>query len=337
MKKIGIGIIGCGLISGWHAPGYLSSLAKCEIVAVADVVEEAAKKRAGEWGAKDWFKDYKDLLKHPKVDAVDVCLPHNLHAPVAVAAAEAGKHVIVDKPMARSVKEADEMIRAARRDNVKLMVSHNERFLLQHQKAKELMDQGAVGDIGLATAAIYGNLGMDVMTGWRASIEKTGGGILIDSGAHRLDLLHWLVGDVREVFCATERVQFKMLEGEDTAFIVMRFKNGALGQLNVTWGARGMLWGSDWNETLLISGDKGTIATDNLTSSIRYQTTGMTTFASIPYWFSYEQSVAQSAKHFVDSIVEDKTPLISGEDGRAVIQIVEAAYRSAKENKPVSL
>lgn len=141
-QRIRVAIIGCGGISRGHARGYLQSPDLFEVVACCDERGELAEERAQQLGAKFVTADYREVIASDDVDAVDICLPHHLHAEVAIAAAQAGKHVLVEKPIANTLDEANAMIEAAKKSGVVLMVAHNERYMPVYRKAKELVEQG---------------------------------------------------------------------------------------------------------------------------------------------------------------------------------------------------
>lgn len=146
MSKLKVAVIGCGSIAQYrHLPEYYSNK-EVEIVAVCDIVAERAEEMAVQYGAKA-FTDYKDVVNLDEIDVVSVCLPNYLHAPVSIAALNAGKHVLCEKPMATSQEEAEAMIQAAKVNDKKLMIGHNQRFVSSHQKAKEIIELGKLGKI----------------------------------------------------------------------------------------------------------------------------------------------------------------------------------------------
>jgi predicted dehydrogenase len=336
-NRLKVGIIGTGYISEYHAEGYLEIPEKVEIVATCDAVESLAREKMISWGAKRYYTDYNDLFKHEELDIVDICLPHHLHKDAVIKAAEAGMNIILEKPIARTMEEAEEMIKSVKKAGVKFMVSYNERFLPHHQEAKMLLEKGVIGKLKMITGSLYGTLPSETLRGWRGSKEKSGGGVLIDSGGHRVDLMRWMAGEVDTLFCQTSRVLFEEYEAEDTAFLLMNFKNGAIGQLNVSWGVKGALWTANWNETLMLCGTKGTIVCDNLTNSLMVYSDELPedfkSFVIKRYWTNYFESIKSAVKHFVDCVINDKMPLISGEDGKAVLQIILRAYESAEKGK----
>lgn len=163
MSKLKIGVIGCGSIAKYrHLPEYAAN-ANVEIVAVCDIVPERAETTAAQYRAKA-FTDYQEVLKLKEVDAVSVCLPNYLHAPVSIAALNSGKHVLCEKPMATSREEAEAMIQAAKANGKKLMIAHNQRFVASHQKAKEIIESGKLGKI-YSFKTTFGHSGPE---GWSA-------------------------------------------------------------------------------------------------------------------------------------------------------------------------
>lgn len=186
MRKIGVGIIGLGVAGSLHAASYAAIPDKARIVAICDRNEKALKTAVSVYGGKA-YTDYHDLLARGDIDAVDICLPHHLHAEAAVAAAKAGKHLLVEKPIAITMEDADRIIEAARRARVKLMVAENHTFTPAHRLAKELVDQGRIGRIFVARTYELCN---DVPTdsgNWHARPEAMGA--LLDMGVHKFQVL----------------------------------------------------------------------------------------------------------------------------------------------------
>jgi len=352
LKAVNVGIIGTGGIGRGHARGYRSIPGKAVIAAVADIEASRAEKAAREWGASAWFEDYRKLLRQGDVDAVDICTPHNLHAGMAVDAAEAGKHVLVEKPMALTMKDCDAIMRAARKAGVKLMVGHEQVFCPAHVHARRFIDQGYLGKLVLIKAQLTSGGATDRPRedwGWRGVLETMGGGVLIDSGVHRVYTLLYLAASQAEtVFAYTER-QALPIEGEDVAVAMVRFKNRAIGLLPCSWATRYV--GRDYEKTevfgtegsLLTGGDLYfgpsdlEIMSDRLPNLVEPPARGVHPKGRSRLFFPAVDTFAEEIKHFVDCILEDREPRITGEDGKATVEVILGAYASAKTGKPAKL
>jgi len=344
MKRVNIGIIGLGRVADAHARGYLTIPSKAKIMATVDINKAIAKQRAAEWGAEIWLTDYERLLRMDNIDAVDICVPHYLHAEIAVAAAEAGKHILLEKPIATTLNDADKIISASRKAGVKLMIAENVRFVPAHRFAKNLLDDGVIGKVFL-TRSHQGGSELERMMdpkSWKGTPDRCGGGVLIDSGVHRIELFRWLLGEVENVYAWTSK-QVVKLEGkcEDNVLVMLRFKNGALGQLDSSWTVV-----SPWNETMDLYGTDGTILIDlSWTRPLAFYSRKAKSrndawlrpsieHSPTDWWVN---SIKRETQSFVDCILEDKEPEVKGEDGKATLEIALAAYKSARTGKVVKL
>ncbi len=232
-NKIKLALIGTGGISHAHVSGILAHQDKIECVAMCDVVESNLEARAKQLGYEPKrFSDWKKMLEvmGSEIDAVDICLPHHLHAPAILDAAAAGKHILCEKPMCMTLEEADKIVDAVKKAGVIYMSAHNQLFTPAVREIKRLMDSGAVGKVRWIRSQdcfIIGNpAGM--RNSWRANLKTQGGGELIDTGYHpTYRLLYLGGGDIAEVRGTMGRFWLKM-EGEDTASVQVRFKNGII-------------------------------------------------------------------------------------------------------------
>jgi UDP-N-acetylglucosamine 3-dehydrogenase len=348
-KKIGIGMIGTGKISDLHSVGYLKN-EHAKIVAVADAKEEVAEEKRKTFGAEKSYSDYSLLLKNNSVDAVDICVPNFLHSEVAIAAAEAGKHVLVEKPMAISVKECDEMISASKRHCVKLMVGHNQVFYPPHREAKRLI-QEEIGRPILLLTRLHNGFRQNM--GWRADPKAVGGGFFMEACVHRMYLSRYLIGEPKKILCRMTKI-FPDTVAEDIVQVTMDFDNDIQGSLVANQGGPFPLW-DDRTEVI---GSEGLIIVNGFeeqaiagpplmfykngrwTHYIRAghpATSGDWPLGNLELEADFPRTYAHVTSNFVDSIYEDKQPLVTGEDGRRTIEMVQACYDSAKLEKPVSL
>lgn len=235
-SPVRIGVVGTG-IGALHIAGIASMPEVARLAAICSLELDTARALGERYGAGYVTDRYEDLLSDPDIDVIDLCTPPKEHLPMAVAAACARKHILVEKPLARNLDEADAILRTARTAGVKLMTSHNQRYFGHHAKAKALLDAGVIGQpfLVVATVHVHGHI-----QGFRRFLDPAGGGTLIDSGVHRFDLLRWLMGDVELVFAQTGRFMQMQMEGEDCAVVTLRFKSGALGAFSCSWSAKSL-------------------------------------------------------------------------------------------------
>lgn len=319
-KKTCIGLIGAGKVSFFHGKGYLSIKDQVE-VKVADIIEKNAKERAAQIGA-EYITDYRELLRDDSVDAVDICLPNHLHAPVAIEACEAGKHVLVEKPMANTVKEADDMVSAARKNGVSLMVVHSNRFLpVNKYLLSELPSIGKISWIHVTKEHIK------CPGTWYANPEKSGGGVLLDVGIHAADLILWCSHQrATRVFASMTTVG--EVPVEDVAFCQVELTGNMKASFFVSWASPLS------SNTLKARGD----TEKGLTSDMKAQQVTFKGKEKEPVNCPQtEPETAMTVKAFTESIRNDVPPPITGEDGKKALQIIEAAYESAVTQKWVNV
>jgi len=335
MKQVSLGLIGAGRIAKIHS-SCIAEISNAKLVAVADLVPDRAKEIAEEYKANA-YKDYKELLKRKDIDAVIVAVPTHAHRAVTVDAAEAGKHVYCEKPMALTLREADEMIKAAKKAKVKLMIGEQVRFLFN--KVKKLLDEGTVGDINIIRSYLLGWPPSD----WMCN-PKEGGGMIIDTSVHNADLIRWLTGsEVERVYAESKAFMIdkcKEMKTEDNAIYLLKMKNGVIGEVYSSWtgkgtggfsleifGTKGMMFSHPLNQPLMVFSAK---KVPNEFISEGWTLTSFLPPIKASGWFD-------SLKHFIDCIIEDKEPIVNGKEGRADLEVVLAAYKSSKTAKPIGL
>ncbi|MEH7305238.1 Gfo/Idh/MocA family protein [Neobacillus drentensis] len=340
MSKVKVGIIGCGSIAQYrHLPEYKANK-KVEIVAVCDIVAERAEKMAEEYGAKA-FTNYKEVLKLADIDAISVCLPNYLHAPVSIDALNAGKHVLCEKPMATSKEEAEAMIEAAKENDKKLMIAHNQRFVTSHQKAKEIIDNGKLGKI-YSFKTTFGHPGpegwsIDGAGSWFFNKEKAFIGAMGDLGVHKADLMRYLLGEFSEVGAFIETNAKQNTDVDDNAVCILRTESGIIGTLAASWA-----YVSGGDNSTIIYGEKGTLRleADPEYSLIEEYRDGSVVYHKLDKIQTNEEGGQTSShviNHFVECIIENNEPLISGEEGMKSLQIILAALESQETRRIVSL
>jgi len=328
-----IGLVGTG-IGQLHAQGIARLPGVAELAAVCSLELDQARSITAQLGSGYATDHYEDLLADPAIDIIDICSPPDQHVPMALAAAKAGKHLLIEKPIARMLEEADQIIAAARSAEVRLMTAHNQRYFGHHAKAKELLDAGAIGKPFMIVASVHVHGHIE---GFRRFLAPSGGGTLIDSGVHRFDLIRWMMGEVDTVYAHTGRFMQMQMEGEDCAVVTLHFRSGAIGSFSCSWSAKG----PRPEETLQIFGPQGAILTEDHTRSLRLNSEnpppGLEDVREFVFPVDQTESMRREIQAFVESIRRGEQPPITGEDGRASLELSMASYRSAMTGQPVSL
>lgn len=333
-KPVRVALIGAGGIAGEHVNGFIRHADKIVCVAMADIAPDNLRRRIDQYGRPgvrayaDWNRMLGDM--GGEIDAVDICLPHHLHAPCILSAVEAGKHVLCEKPMCNTLEEADRIASALRsRPGVVYMSAHNQLFLPSVREARRLLDAGAVGRPFLVRSqdcfhANWGPGGDPFGGTWRASLRTQGGGVLIDTGYHpAYRLLHLAPRGARVSAVRAAMARFRQrIEGEDSAAVVVRFDDGTLGEILTSWafanpfgthqvhvvGERGQLFGS--GDTLYHL-PAGAVEPEKM---------------QLPPVNTFEAQLG----HFADCLLTGARPLHGFAEARAVLALILAATRSAE-------
>ncbi|CAH0344195.1 Gfo/Idh/MocA family oxidoreductase [Bacillus sp. CECT 9360] len=341
MTKIKIGVIGCGSIAQHrHLPEYAINPG-VELVAVCDIVEERAKEVAGKYGVKA-YTSYEELLHSGEVDAISVCTPNYLHAPISIAASDAGIHVLCEKPMATSKEEAEAMIAAAKRSGKKLMIAHNQRFVASHQKARQLISSGEIGKIySFRTAFGHGGpegWSVEGKGGWFFQKEKAFIGAMGDLGVHKTDLLRYVLGEeISEVGAFVETSAKDFADVDDNAVCVLKTENNVIGTLAASWA----YVGNEDNSTI-IYGEKAILRLEDDPTNflvVQYANGEVVNYqlGKIQSNEDDGQSNSHVIENFVDSILYDKEPPVSGEEGMKSLEVILAAIESNATKQIVRL
>ncbi len=319
---IQVGLIGGGGVADAHIRGYRRYADTIALAAVADADPETAARRAAELGVVA-YTDYLQMLAETELDAVDICLPHHLHADAIVAAAEAGKHILCEKPLCLTAPEAVQVRDAVRGSGVTLMCAHNQLFLPSVVRAKELLDEGALGQVYEVRATDCFVNDFDPATmGWRAHAKTSGGGELIDTGYHpSYLLLHLAGGQPVEVAAMLSRHRLHFMEGEDSAQLLVRFDHGVVGQLVTSWAFDPP---AD-TERFAVTAELGSLRGDarSLTVARRGEPVRTEVFEPVD---DYEAEIG----HFGECLTLGQRPLHTEEEGLAVLGLILAAYESAR-------
>jgi UDP-N-acetylglucosamine 3-dehydrogenase len=333
MKKVRVAVIGCGSIAKHrHIPEYVGN-PNVEIVAFCDVVKERAESYAKAHGGKA-YTDYKEVLEKEKPDAVSVCLPNVLHAPVSIAAAKAGAHVLCEKPMATSEAEAEEMIAAAKSAGVYLMIGHNQRLMPPHVKAKEVLQEGRLGKV-LTFRTSFGHPGpegwsIDGAGSWFFRKDEAFVGAMGDLGVHKADLIRWMLDDeVVEVGAFVNTLHKENTAVDDNATCILRMSKGAIGSMVASW----TYYKGEDNSTVLWCENGvlkiGTHPEDQVIEELRNGSVNKYKVGEIST--NEKQLSSGVIDAFVNSIVTNTPPSISGEEGLRSLNVIIAALESQEK------
>lgn len=286
------------------------------------------------------YASYEELLANEEVDAVSVCTPNYLHASLAIAAANAGKHVLVEKPMACSAEEGEQMIEAARKNGVYLMVGHNQRLMPPHVKAKEILDSGKLGRV-LTFRTSFGHPGpegwsVDGADSWFFRKEEAIMGAMGDLGVHKSDFIRYLLNDeVSEVAGFISTLHKEGTEVDDNAACILRMKSGAIGTLVASWT---QYRGGDNSTVLWCEHGVMKIGTVEGDEVIVELTNGTVETYKVGAMATNEKQVPSGViDDFVKSIVTNTPPAISGEEGLRSLKVILAAFESQKTGQMVKL
>ncbi|HLI87575.1 MAG TPA: Gfo/Idh/MocA family oxidoreductase [Ktedonobacteraceae bacterium] len=349
-EKLRFGIVGCGVIGPFHAKA-ISSLPDAQLVAVADIEPEKARKLAEQYGVTP-YSSLENMLSRERLDVVDVCTPSGMHGEHACQAMRAGCHVIVEKPMEITMQRIDEMLRTRQETGRKLAVISQHRFDEASMAVHQLIEEQAFGRLVLGNAVIpwwrsqqYYDSGA-----WRGTWALDGGGVLMNQSIHSIDVLQWLMGRVKSIYAYTDTLVHRM-ETEDVAVAVLRFANGALGTIAATTGAYPGV-----TTRIEVFGDRGSavIEDDRLTylhlARDDKQEAG-------PYGGGAKKTEAQKSAEaaaqnpaallgethalqiadMIRAIRENGTPLVDGNAGRHPVEIILGIYESMRTHKEITL
>ncbi|AFM02131.1 MULTISPECIES: Gfo/Idh/MocA family protein [Desulfitobacterium] len=337
-KKMRFAIIGCGRIAPKHAESIVA-LEEAELVAVCDSVPEKAQAFADKYGAKP-YTSYQEMLEKEELHVVTIATESDLHAPIGITCAKAGKHVMVEKPMAMTLESADELIRICHEEGVKLSVIHQNRYNKSIKLMRKALEEGRFGKLthGQATVRWNRNDEYYAQAPWRGT-KLQDGGVLMNQSIHNIDLLQWTFGPVESVFGFT-RTALRKIEMEDVGVAVLKFKNGALGVIE----AASTIYPKNIEETLNIFGETGSVMVGGIAVN-RIETwefpdseeekkqifAGQENDPPNVYGFGHREVM----KDMIAAIREDRAPAIPGEEGRKALEIILAIYKCQETKEPV--
>ncbi len=344
---IRVGLIGCGGIMRPHVEGWKAVSDRAEIVAMADVSAEAMAQRMAQYGREvKTYTDFADLLADPNVDAVDIALPHHLHRDAIVAAAEAGKHLMTEKPLCLNLDEAKDIADAVKASGIIMMAAHNQLFFPSVLQAKQMLLKGDIGKVYMIQSFDCSErrapLSLDKSTwgttpkldwGWRSDPAKMGGGEYIDTGYHPTYRLLFLAGQTPTEVTAMMGSYRVGIAEEDTANVMLKFADGSLGHIFTSWamnaaGSRPILFA--------VMGEGGQIWGE--ADKLYFKPIGMDVPAVTEYLgWDYARTFTAEIEHFVDAIAKGYEPLNSVAEATATLRVIMAAYDATDSNRIVTL
>jgi predicted dehydrogenase len=347
-------IVGCGKVAHLHAAA-LSTLPESELVAVCDADGARATEFGSQYGVKG-FEDVTRMIDDEGVQVVVVCTPHPLHASVAVAAAERGAHILVEKPLAASVVDCDDMIAAASWNRVRLGVVSQRRFFEPVVRMKSALDAGKIGAPILGTVQMFSwrDEAYYRSDPWRGKWDTEGGGVLINQSPHHLDILLWLMGDVEEVTGRWANLTHPYVEVEDTALAIVRFRSGGLGSITVSLcqkpgiytkihvhGSNGASVGAQTDSGATFIAGMSNVVEPPMTDlwTIPGEDSLLPEFQDVDRasFGGNEHYHALQVRDFLRAIIDGREPAVTGADGRKVVELISAIYQSSNEGRAIRL
>jgi myo-inositol 2-dehydrogenase / D-chiro-inositol 1-dehydrogenase len=336
----------------------LSEIPGTRIVAIADDNEARGRDAAKRFQVENFYTDWRKLIERDDLDVVFIHSENNRHAEQAIAVAQTGKDIFCEKPMTTTLEDADRMLEAVKKANVQLTVAFVSRFGQEADRAKKIVDTGILGNI-VSARAIIGLAGVQEigcppdMAAWIEDPVKGGGGAWADEGTHVVDLLRWMVGDVGCVSAVTNKLVKKHLGVEDQAIALLQFRNGALGEVNASWS---LAIDVGMRNTIELYGSKGTLfveltskapKVEVYTTSLAPELSGWVNPHIVPAvtephdyksWPPHVHHYKREVASFVNRYFKGLLPYgPTGEDGRAVVEVILAGYESARTGRVVNL
>ncbi len=341
MKTIRIGVIGAGKIAErTHLPQY-AELKNAEVVAICDVIRKKADRLAAMFKIPAVYTDYRKMIKEAGIDAVSVCTPNYLHAPMTIFAASNKKHVLVEKPMGISVKEMKAMVAACKKNKVVLMVEQSHRFDPAHEVMKDIVESGVIGKV-VSLRAKLGHSGPEFWSDdspWFFDVKKSGGGVTVDVGIHILDVIRFITGkEIASVTGFMANLVKKKMKLEDNVEAALKFKDGTIGVFEASWT------NSPYEVVVQLYGTKGKAYVNQANydpKRVRVWTVDpkspYNTVKELDYKVPKTSRNRSPIAHFVDCVTGKKKCIIDGVEGMKSAAVILATRKSALTGKSVSV
>ena len=342
MDQVRVGIIGSAFSSNIHAEAF-QEVPEAVIVAASSSNKAHIEEFVRKWKIPVAVTDYRKLLDRKDVDVVVVGIPNDLHREVVVAAAKAGKHIILEKPIAHTLEDADAMIAACRKQKVKLMYAETICFSPKYVRAKRLVDENAIGKLYMVK---QGEKHSGPHSDWFYDVRRSGGGSIMDMGCHGIEWARWMYGKPKpkSVVAHCQRVLHTgRTQGEDNSVVIVEFEGGGIGVIENSWAKQGGM-----DDRVELHGTEGVVYCDLLHGS------SMETYSARGYGYAVEKAgetkgwtftVFEEAhiygfphemRHFIQCVLNGGTPQETGDDGRATLEIIYAAYESAGTGQKIT-
>ena len=356
MQKVRTAIIGCGKVSDLHA-GALKAAPEAEFAAIYSRNPEKAQQYAKKYGVSG-FSDIQEMISAAKIEAVIVCTPHPAHRDAALAAIGAGAHVLIEKPLASTLQDCDDILNAAKKASLHVGTVCQRRFYAPVQRLRRAIDAGKIGKPALGIVQMFGwrDAAYYASDPWRGKWATEGGGVLVNQAPHQIDLLQWFMGPIDTLYGAWSNVNHPYIEVEDTAVAVIRFKSGALGSIVVSNSQKPGLFGKvhvhgQNGASLGVQTDGGAMFIAGMSSVLEPPVNDLWTVpgeeALLAQWKMEDSNLFNSLpdatghyfllqiRDFLQAVIEGRPPLITGEDGRRTVEIFTAVYRAQTTGAPV--
>ncbi len=333
-----VGLVGAGAISRVHLEAYVRSQ-RVDAMAMAEPDEETRAAVAERFGIiKEAYGNEGELLADESVDVVDICTPHHLHHRQVMAALEAGKHVIVEKPIALTLEQADEMIAKAEAGKGRLFCALSQRMYPAHVEAKELIENGEIGEPFLGIVNVLGDelARMNDAESWKGDPDRAGGGALFDTGYHAIYMLQHFLGNATSVVASTQRLVVEAKKADDTSVVALEMGEGRMGSICVTYAATG----TEWSEARFIVGTKGSLQILDMDEEMPLAGWQEKEFIPIDVHNPpkvNEYAIAQTLEHFLECIDTGAESEITLAEARAALATTLAAYESSKTGRRVEV
>jgi predicted dehydrogenase len=343
-KRVKVGIVGSGFEADIHAESFRLMPDEAEVVAVASPTPGNAKKLADKHNIPRVFTDYKRMLAEPDVEMITITAPNHLHAQMTIDAANAGKHVVCEKPLCVTLEQADIMVETCKQKGVLLLYAEELYFTPKYVKAKQMADEGAFGKVYLVKQS---EKHFGPHSPWFWDVELSGGGVFMDMGCHGIAFCYWFLGrpKIKTVYCHMATfVHGDKTRGEDNTICMLEFDNGALGVVEDSWARRGGM-----EDRIEVYGEGGVTYAD------LHMGNALPTFSEYGYGYAVEKAPStkgwsypvfeelwnygfpQEMHHFARCVRGKETPLATGEDGRVVQEALYAGYASAGAGRKIEL
>ena len=344
MQKTKVGILGAGFVSNIHLESYHRFVPNAEVIAVYARNIGKAKAFAEKHNIPNWYDDLDQVINESGCEVIDICLPNFLHAKATLKAAAAGKHIIIEKPIAVTLEEADAMIAACKKAKVKLMYAEELCFAPKYERVRQMVKEGAIGTIYMLKQAEKHS---GPHSDWFYDVDRAGGGVLMDMGCHAIAWFRWMLNNSKavSVYASMATVFHKgRTKAEDNSVVIIEFENGVTAVAENSWAKHGGM-----DDRCEVYGTGGVVYADLFmgNSAVAYSRHGYgyameKADTTIGWSFTvfeevFNQGYPHELKHFIDCVQQDKQPCVTGEDGRAVLEIIYAAYASAAQGKKVML